>query len=633
MIAQRKEKFGLMKTMMDAHTMGIYAAAELLVDCGYTVEIAPPEVERALETLQSEKSQLIILQWIREHEIRHIGVSYRLDPEDAVQILGRLVAVLKDNRYYESYEGIVKTIYFAGLKSACDEIDVEYQGRIATFRGGEDLDESLRIMGVPPENIPDKIISGCIYDKKLLEFSKKIIDKGEYKNQKALLKNMYESFGTHKDLLIKRLDYNFEGGFQPLIRAHSGPYSADMTREECLKQYMEWCHDLANEGFLDILSIGTSQLSQSNFGENWDRKINGGGVPVNSEKDFIDIWNAAKPMLVRTYSATKNIKQMAQMYEQTINIAWHALSLWWFDELDGRGPNTLYQNLREHVEAMQYIASVNKPIEANVSHHFAFRGCDDITYIVSAVLATKMAKLSGCRYFVLQNMLNTPRSTWGIQDLAKSRVMLKLIKELEDRDFRVIFQTRAGLDYFKPDLNAAKIQLAAVTMMMDDIDPYNTHNPEIIHVVSYSEALFLATPDIINDSIKITRKALADYRKQKRELGIIEEVADQIHARSENLEKSVRTIIRAMEQYIPDLYSPKGLYTAFVAGWLPVPALWSDSDEFVHAKNWHTKLHDGGIVLSEKKVLVTDDTRIDRGVSNIADAQYILRNKYGVDNI
>ena len=42
------------------------------------------------------------------------------------------------------------------------------------------------------------------------------------------------------------------------------------------KQYMEWCHDLANEGFLDILSIGTSQLSQSNFGENWDRKINGG---------------------------------------------------------------------------------------------------------------------------------------------------------------------------------------------------------------------------------------------------------------------------------------------------------------------------------------------------------------------
>lgn len=28
-----------------------------------------------------------------------------------------------------------------------------------------------------------------------------------------------------------------------------------------------------------------------------------------------------------------------------ISNGWHALSLWWFDELDGRGPNTLYDNL------------------------------------------------------------------------------------------------------------------------------------------------------------------------------------------------------------------------------------------------------------------------------------------------
>lgn len=34
---------------------------------------------------------------------------------------------------------------------------------------------------------------------------------------------------------------------------------------------------------------------------------------------------------------------------------------------------------------------------------------------------------------------------------------------------------------------------------MDDIDPKNIYSPEIIHVVSYSEALYLATPDIIDE--------------------------------------------------------------------------------------------------------------------------------------
>lgn len=214
---------------------------------------------------------------------------------------------------------------------------------------------------------------------------------------------------------------------------------------------------------MDILSIGSSQLSQSNFGEKWNDKINGGGVPVNSEKEYIDIWNAAKPMLVRTYSATQNVCRMAEMYERTINIAWHALSLWWFDELDGRGPNSLYRNLKEHIATIKYIASINKTIEANVSHHFAFRGCDDTTYIISTVLAAKMAKKCGAKYFVLQNMLNTPRSTWGVQDLAKSRVLLRLVKELEDNNFRVILQTRAGLDFLsrilmKPRHNWQRLQ-------------------------------------------------------------------------------------------------------------------------------------------------------------------------------
>ena len=380
---------------------------------------------------------------------------------------------------------------------------------------------------------------------------------------------------------------------------------------------------------MDILSIGSSQLSQSNFGENWNDKINGGGVPVNSEKEYIDIWNAAKPMLVRTYSATQNVCRMAEMYERTINIAWHALSLWWFDELDGRGPNSLYRNLKEHIATIKYIASINKTIEANVSHHFAFRGCDDTTYIISTVLAAKMAKKCGAKYFVLQNMLNTPRSTWGVQDLAKSRVLLRLVKELEDNNFRVILQTRAGLDFFKPDIDEAKAQLAAVTAMMDDIDPKNIYSPEIIHVVSYSEALYLATPDIINESIKITRHALKEYRAQKWNLGIVSEAEEQIRERQYRLERDARKILKAMEENIDNLYSPAGLYIAFAAGWLPVPQLWSDSEEFLIAKNWQTQIKNGGVEVVENGAILPVDVRINRCISNIPQAKYILNTKYG----
>lgn len=333
-------------------------------------------------------------------------------------------------------------------------------------------------------------------------------------------------------------------------------------------------------------------------------------------------------MLVRTYSGTKKVEYMADVYERTIHIAWHALSLWWFDELDGRGPNTLYQNLKEHINTIRHISAIGTPVETNVPHHFAFRGCDDVTYIVSAYLAAKTTKLCGVRTFVLQNMLNTPRSTWGIQDLAKSRAMLHLVKSLEDENFRVIVQTRAGLDYFKPNIEEAKAQLAAVTAMMDDIDPDNVYSPEIIHVVSYSEALYLATPDILNESIQITRQALQEYRRRKKHGETPDAKTTDIQNREYRLEDAARKIIDAMESNIVNLYSPEGLYIAFTAGWLPVPELWSDSDEFLHAKCWETQMTNGGIELVDHGLLMTTESRINRCLGFIPDAEYMLTHKY-----
>ena len=203
------------------------------------------------------------------------------------------------------------------------------------------------------------------------------------------------------------------------------------------------------------------------------------------------------------------------------------------------------------------------------------------------------------------------------------------MKELEDESFRVILQTRAGLDYFKPNLEEARCQLAAVTAMMDDIDPDNAYSPEIIHVVSYSEAVQLATPEILNESIQITRQALQDYRQLKRRASTPDVMTEEIRSRTAALELAARKIIAAMETNIPELYSPEGLYLAFVGGWLPVPELWSDSEEFRHAKGWGTQMKNGSVRLMDHELIVTTDARIQKCLNNLADARYILKQEYG----
>lgn len=83
-----------------------------------------------------------------------------------------------------------------------------------------------------------------------------------------------------------------------------------------------------------------------------------------------------------------------------------------------------------------------------------------------------------------------------------------------------------------------------------------------------------------------------------------------------------------METYIPNLYTAKGLYIAFVAGWLPVPQLWSESEEFKMAKQWQVQIHDGGLEVVDKGIIMSCDRRINKCVSNIVQAEYIFKSKY-----
>lgn len=592
----KKDIFGLVRPENDIHTLGLTTVSNLLEDCGNEVIIGDQQIVKSILNISNIDNRSYLKKWLDVNSINRIGFSYRLDPKDGQFLFGKFYNFLESEKLLESRGGKIKDIFFAGLPSTCNLIRKDYNDKVVTFIGDETAIETLTKLGISGSRINHELIEGSKYDNFRIDFAKDFIHKGNYRLFSAVKNPHYKNYGTRADTIEERLYHHRKKTNLPLIRVHVGPYNEN--RKEAITLFKDWLKTLSDTKYLDIVSIGSSQLSQSNFGENWEGKQNGGGVPINSEQDLIEIYEAGRPMLMRTYSGTDKTQELAEVYERTINTCWHALSFWWFNKMDGRGPHDVKTNLKNHLETLQIIAKHHKPFEPNISHHFSFRGGDDITYVLSSYLACITAKKAGIKKLVLQVMLNTPKSTWGIQDLAKARALLKLARELEDDNFKVFLQPRAGLDYFSPDLEKAKYQLAAVTAMMDDIEPGSPSSPDIVHVVSYCEAVELATPPFINESIQITLATLEEYRKLKRaNPNIVLELNKEVETRMLHLYNNVKEIRSIIESYIDDPYTYEGLYEILKRGVLNAPYIWECRDEFREATKYKTRLIKGSSVL------------------------------------
>ncbi len=587
------DRLGLIHPGLDAHTLGVSSIEQLVRQCGLHAIVADKEVRDSIAQGEEPACVRVLRDWIHGRGITALGFSYRLDPEDGARFFDRLVERLRKAHLLSAEGGPVRTLYFAGLPAACDLVLERHPWIGGVFRGDETLLESLDILGIPHRDLPASLSAGALYDEARMAFGRDLVRAGGH-HAIAPVKRSYPRFGERGDGILARIAHGATLGLPPLMRAHVGPYLPD--RKEAVDLFQEWTRQLAKSGLLDVLSIGTSQLTQEAFGEEWGDRANGGGVPLNSARELSEVWEAARPMLVRTYAGTTRLERLARIHEETLDIAWHALSLWWFCRLDGRGPNPVRENLREHLAVLRYIAATGKPFEPNVPHHFAFRGCDDTGYVLSGYLAARAAKEAGIRTLVLQVMLNTPKYTWGVQDLAKARALLRLVRSLESPTFRVLLQPRGGLDYFSRDEEKAKAQLAAVTALMDDIEPDNPASPSVIHVVSYTEATRLADPPAVNESIRITRHALSEYRRLRKAGHVPDMGRDlEVSVRTEWLMEETSTLLRAIEATIPDPCSAEGLYDILAAGYLPLPYLWACREEFPGATAWPTQLVDGAV--------------------------------------
>lgn len=603
------KRYGLLKSSLDAHTLGINAIRGQLEECNQFVLVGSKDLEIALREIDNIDKQTIIVNWITENKITHLGISYRLDPNDASNIIRTLVETIKRNHLFIKDGGTLKQCFFAGLPESCEKIKKEHNELIKCFIGSESAYETLIQLDVHENEIPKQLIEGSKYDEKLNEIAQTFIDSKVHKEYKSPFKGGYPEFGTKQDKLTLRIKNNQTKTNLPLTRVHVGPYLSN--RLEAVKLFESWCQELAQTNLLDIVSIGSSQLTQSNFNEDWTGLTNGGGVPIQTKEEYQRIYDVSRPLLLRTYSGTKNVDKLAEIHEDSINIAWHALSFWWFNQLDGRGPNSVLDNLNEHIETLKYIAQTNKPFEPNIPHHFAFRGSDDVTYVISAVLAARTAKKYGIKDFILQVMLNTPRYTWGIVDIAKARAILELIYPLKDETFNIYLQPRAGLDYFAPDIDMAKVQLAHVSMLMDDIEPHNEYSPEIIHVVSYSEALFLANPKVINESVQITQSAIKYYRNFKKENpNFLNQYEADIQTKTNELVSEVKILLKSIEEVVDEPYTAQGLHDIFAYGYLQTPYLWANKEDFPYATYFKSKVSKGSTILVDEHQNKVDAKRL-----------------------
>ena len=462
-----------MKTVVAAalgecvHVAGVSNFLRLAEAAGWrTIFLGPAvPIEELLEAARREKADLV-------------GVSYRLTPETGERLLGAFAEAADD-------------LHSRGVRFA--------------FGGTPPVAERARRLG-----FFERIFDGS-------ENSEVVL---------AYLKGQPAGEASESDFLqslIERIEW--KAPF-PLLRHHFGLPSLPAT--------LEGIEKIAQAQALDVISLGIDQDAQENFfhPERQDiRRTGAGGVPVRSPEDYRALYAASRAgnfPLLRTYSGTDDFIRLAEMYVDTIHIAWCAIPLFWFNQMDGRGPWDLVGSIAEHQKVMAWYGQRGIPVELNEPHHWGMRDASDVTFVVSAYLAAYNARAFGVQDYIAQLMFNSPPGLSDAMDLAKMLAVMEMITPLAGPRFRIWRQTRTGLLSYPLDPVAARAHLAASVYLQMALQPH------IIHVVGHTEADHAATADDVIEACGLARRAIenalrgqpdmtADPRIKKRRRHLVSE--------------------------------------------------------------------------------------------------------------
>lgn len=460
----------------------------------------------------------VFLDVARQEKADLVGVSYRLTPETGERLLGQFAEAASD-------------LHDAGVRFA--------------FAGTPPVAERAMNLG----SFFEKIFAGSETAEQVLAYLKGqpvgTLDEVDFPQQ-----------------AIERI--RWKSPF-PILRHHFGL----PTMEESLRGIEK----IAEAQALDLISLGTDQDAQENFfhPERQDpRRRGAGGVPVRTADDYRALYQASRrgnyPML-RAYSGTDDFIRYAEVLVETIRNAWCAIPLFWFNQMDGRGPWDLEGSILEHQQVMAWYGERDIPVELNEAHHWGMRDASDVIYVVSAYLAAYNAKKAGVRDYLAQMMFNSPPGVSDAMDLAKMVALLELIADLEDGQFRVWRQTRIGLLSHPLDPDSARGHLAASTYLQMALKPH------IIHIVGHTEAHHAAEPEDVIAASKIVRRAIQNAMSAPAMIS-----APEVQVRKEALIADSRLLLDAIRDLAdPDVADPWAhpatLARSVTQGYLDAPQL------------------------------------------------------------
>jgi methylmalonyl-CoA mutase cobalamin-binding subunit len=502
-----------MKTVIAAalgecvHVAGISNFLRLAEAAGWkTVFLGPAvSIERVLEVAQAEKADLV-------------GVSYRLTPETGERLLGEFAEAASD-------------LHAAGVRFA--------------FGGTPPVAERARAIG-----FFERVFDGSEPPEAVL----------------AYLKGQTSAVPVETDFpqtTIERIQW--KAPF-PLLRHHFGLPTLEATRRGI--------EQIAQAQVLDVISLGIDQDAQANFyhPERQDpRRTGAGGVPVRSVEDYKSLFAASRTgnyPLMRTYSGTDDFLRLAEMYIESINIAWCAIPLYWFNQMDGRGPWNLEGSIREHQQVMAFYGSRGVPVELNEPHHWGMRDAADVVFVVAAYLSAYNARACGVKDYIAQLMFNSPPGLSDAMDLAKMLAVLDLIEPLASQDFRILRQTRTGLLSYPLDPDAARAHLAASVYLQMALKPH------ILHIVGYSEAHHAATAEDVIASCKLARRSIENALSGQPDMAADSQVQERRASLVAEVQITLEAIAALASPEVADpLTNPQTLARAVTTGILDAPQL------------------------------------------------------------
>ncbi|MBP8122561.1 MAG: glutamate mutase L [Caldilineaceae bacterium] len=314
------------------------------------------------------------------------------------------------------------------------------------------------------------------------------------------------------DFLVKRLKQVRERENRPAIRAHIG------IAAPTIEPTVEGIIKLAEAEAFEIVSLAPDQTSQELLAkfirgeEDPSGYLAGqGGAPIRTIEDLRRLKEASQRgnfPLTRIYTGTDELVELAKLYEAHLNMAFPAVPIFFYNQIDGRGPISIRDSFEEHYATIRWWADRGKPLEINDPHQWGLRYASDDMQATDHVLVAVIALKLGIKHYVMQQMFELPPAISALDDLAKMKGAVELIEPLTRHfDFRVLKQTRSGLPSFPPNLNQAKGHLAF------GIYTQLYMEPDILHVVTHSEAHHEASADDIIESCEIVKQVCWDFAK------------------------------------------------------------------------------------------------------------------------